>query len=182
MKQDTAMLVLSEEKLGHAMVRSRLITEIQLKTAFDYQRSLGGTLADVVVKLGFVRPPALTKFLSDAQLSTATAADEAPSDTTPRPALNPAPRVQTPPQETSGKPSLPSLGKPEPPPPARPADEEDLPTQRPNPALKSAAGGASGSDLGAVLEALLNLLARKGVITPREEELIIQAGGGGQET
>jgi hypothetical protein len=55
----------TEEKLGHAMVKARLLTDNQLKAAFDYHRSLGGSLLEVVTKLGFVQPPALTRFLTE---------------------------------------------------------------------------------------------------------------------
>ena len=55
----------TEEKLGHAMVKARLLTDNQLKAAFDYHRSLGGSLLEVVTKLGFVQPPALSRFLTE---------------------------------------------------------------------------------------------------------------------
>ena len=57
-----------EEKLGHALVKARLLSDSQLKTAFDYQHSLGGSLLEVVEKLGFVSPKALARFVADQKL------------------------------------------------------------------------------------------------------------------
>ena len=55
MKSDVATPSV-EEKVGMALVKARVLSEPQLKTCLDYQRSLGGSIADVAAKLGFARP------------------------------------------------------------------------------------------------------------------------------
>ncbi|HLU49459.1 MAG TPA: hypothetical protein VK116_15285, partial [Planctomycetota bacterium] len=44
-------------------LKRRLLTQAQLKAAMDYQISVGGRLADVILKLGLVREEALRSFL-----------------------------------------------------------------------------------------------------------------------
>lgn len=50
--------------IGEEMVAAGLITREQLKTALDYQASLGGTLTQIVVKLNFVPDNKMTNWLS----------------------------------------------------------------------------------------------------------------------
>lgn len=52
-----------EHKLGIALVRKKLLTDGQLRAATDYQRSLGGRLADALIKLGLLRPAQLDEAL-----------------------------------------------------------------------------------------------------------------------
>jgi hypothetical protein len=49
--------------LGDEFVAAGLITKEQLATALEYQKSLGGSLGQIVVKLGFVPDTKLTSFL-----------------------------------------------------------------------------------------------------------------------
>lgn len=52
-----------DQGLGRALLRKKLLTDGQLRAATDYQRSLGGSLSEVVVKLGLLRPAQLEDFL-----------------------------------------------------------------------------------------------------------------------
>jgi len=45
----------SDTELGQLLVEQALMSEAQLKTALDFQKSLGGDLRDIVVKLGYVK-------------------------------------------------------------------------------------------------------------------------------
>ena len=74
MKAPTTLV--SEEKLGYAMVKSRLLTEKKLQTALDFQRSLGGTLLEVVRRLGFIDPDVLNKFLVELNAAAGGGAEE----------------------------------------------------------------------------------------------------------
>lgn len=58
---------MTEEKVGYALVKARLLTDNQLRASMDYQRSLGGTLLEVVTKLGFVSQDAISRFVEDIQ-------------------------------------------------------------------------------------------------------------------
>lgn len=51
-------------KLGQMLIDAELISKDQLKKAVDMQKILGGKLASIIVKLGFVTDEALTKFLA----------------------------------------------------------------------------------------------------------------------
>ena len=44
-----------EDKLTALLLQRKVLTEGQLKAALDYQRSLGGQLQDILVKLDLVR-------------------------------------------------------------------------------------------------------------------------------
>lgn len=139
-----------EEKIGHAMVKSRLITDIQLKTAQDYQRSLGGTLPEVVARLGFVRPQVLHRFLSDANLlmppgprpQGKAAAHEVP------PGKVPLERFQRGARAGAG------------------ASDESSP----------APGGGPRRDVDPLLDALIRLLVQKGIIGLEEQEQLLHSG------
>jgi len=50
--------------IGEEMVAAGLISRDQLKTALDYQASLGGTLTQIVVKLNYVHDNKMTNWLS----------------------------------------------------------------------------------------------------------------------
>lgn len=43
-----------EERIGFTLVREKVISESQLKTALDFQRATGGAIEDVIVRLQFV--------------------------------------------------------------------------------------------------------------------------------
>jgi hypothetical protein len=47
---------LDDVKLGALLLQKKLITEAHLRTAIDYQRSLGGRLIDVLCELNILRP------------------------------------------------------------------------------------------------------------------------------
>jgi hypothetical protein len=53
----------SEVKLTSLLLDKKVLTPGQLKAALDYQRSLGGQIADVLVKLGLVRPSQIEEIL-----------------------------------------------------------------------------------------------------------------------
>lgn len=45
----------TDTELGNLLVQQNLMSEAQLKTALDFQKSLGGDLRNIVVKLGYVK-------------------------------------------------------------------------------------------------------------------------------
>ncbi|MGE0708491.1 MAG: hypothetical protein AB7N76_21120 [Planctomycetota bacterium] len=49
----------TDEQLGQLLVGQGLMTEAQLRTAVDFQKSLGGNLRNIVVKLGYVKDSVL---------------------------------------------------------------------------------------------------------------------------
>jgi hypothetical protein len=75
------------------MVKARLLTDNQLKAAFDYHRSLGGSLLEVVTKLGFVQPPALSRFLTElnSPVPSGLRSTAARAEKSPKPPLEPPP-------------------------------------------------------------------------------------------
>ncbi len=58
-----------EEKLrlGNMLVESNLLTQEQLKMAMDFQKSVGGKLGAIIVKLGFIEDQTLTNFIARQQ-------------------------------------------------------------------------------------------------------------------
>ncbi len=52
------------KRMGQQLIDAGLINFDQLNTAVEYQKSLGGTIGQIVVKLGFVSDSRLTDFLS----------------------------------------------------------------------------------------------------------------------
>jgi hypothetical protein len=51
-------------QLGDEMVTAQLINKDQLKTALEYQAQLGGTITQIVVKLGYVPDVKMTSWMS----------------------------------------------------------------------------------------------------------------------
>lgn len=49
----------TDTELGQLLVRQNLMSEAQLATALDFQKSLGGDLRNIVVKLGYVKDSVL---------------------------------------------------------------------------------------------------------------------------
>lgn len=49
----------TDSALGELLVRENLMTPAQLKTALEFQKSLGGDLRNIVVKLGYVKDSVL---------------------------------------------------------------------------------------------------------------------------
>jgi type IV pilus assembly protein PilB len=56
-----------EDKIGEVLVERGIITQKQLDQALDYQRSIGGKLGTILVKLRFVKEEQLTSLLADQQ-------------------------------------------------------------------------------------------------------------------
>ncbi len=54
-------------RLGKMLVESNLLTEEQLKMAMDFQKSVGGKLGAIIVKLGFIEDQTLTNFVARQQ-------------------------------------------------------------------------------------------------------------------
>lgn len=54
----------AEVRFGEELLKSRLLTDAQLKTVLEYRDSLGGRVQDVVLKLGFVEEDDLSRFLA----------------------------------------------------------------------------------------------------------------------
>ncbi len=54
-------------RLGRLLVESNLITEEQLRMASDFQKSVGGNLGAIVVKLGFIEDHRLIQFIAKDQ-------------------------------------------------------------------------------------------------------------------
>lgn len=48
-------------KLGEMLLKKKLITSEQLDTAVEYQKSLGGKIGNIVVKLGYITDETLTR-------------------------------------------------------------------------------------------------------------------------
>jgi type IV pilus assembly protein PilB len=48
-------------KLGEMLLKKKLITKEQLDTAVEYQKSLGGKIGSIIVKLGYMTDEALTR-------------------------------------------------------------------------------------------------------------------------
>lgn len=53
--------------LGKMLVESNLISDEQLKMATDFQKSVGGKLGAIIVKLGFIEDQMLTNFIAKQQ-------------------------------------------------------------------------------------------------------------------
>jgi len=54
-------------QLGQMLVDSGLLTAEQLKMAVDFQKSVGGKLGAIIVKLGFIEDQTLTNFIARQQ-------------------------------------------------------------------------------------------------------------------
>jgi type IV pilus assembly protein PilB len=54
-------------RLGTMLVESNLLTPEQLKMAVDFQKSVGGKLGAIIVKLGFIEDATLTNFIARQQ-------------------------------------------------------------------------------------------------------------------
>lgn len=52
------------DKIGDLLLEAGIITQAQLTSALDYQKTLGGKLGTILTKLGFVREKDLLEFLS----------------------------------------------------------------------------------------------------------------------
>src|SRR4030095_2707212 len=52
-----------ETKLSLRLIRRKVITEGQLKAALDYQRSLGGKITDILIKLDMIRQSQVDEIL-----------------------------------------------------------------------------------------------------------------------
>lgn len=52
------------KRIGQRLIDASLLSFDQLNTALEYQKSLGGTIGQIVVKLGFVSDEAMTEFLA----------------------------------------------------------------------------------------------------------------------
>src|SRR5262245_10074606 len=144
------------------MVKGHLITDNQLRTAMDYQRSLGGGLGEVLVRLGFLREDVLKEFLAREDLA-APAKGSAPEEAQPPPppAKNRA-RKEHPPELVPG------------------VTEAD--PNRPRWPLHELQEGLSSGLPDSFLRELLKLLVRKGVISAAEEEEVLLAGTAPLET
>ena len=55
---------MSEDPLAEALLRANLMTPAQLKTAVEFQKSLGGDLRNIVVKLGYVKESDLVSLVA----------------------------------------------------------------------------------------------------------------------
>jgi Type II secretion system (T2SS), protein E, N-terminal domain len=51
-------------KLGELLLKQKLVSKEQLNTAIEYQKSLGGKIGNIVVKLGFLSDEQLTRELA----------------------------------------------------------------------------------------------------------------------
>jgi type IV pilus assembly protein PilB len=54
-------------QLGRMLVEAKLLTEEQLKMAVEFQKSVGGKLGAIMVKLGFIEEATLIKFIARQQ-------------------------------------------------------------------------------------------------------------------
>lgn len=68
---------MTDAELGQLLIGRSLMTEAQLTTALDFQRSLGGDLRNIVVRLGFVEASALDELITpEASADSVEIADE----------------------------------------------------------------------------------------------------------
>ncbi len=63
-KSGAIMAAFERLKLGELLLRKKLITKEQLQTAVEYQKSLGGKIGNIIVKLGFISDEQLTRELA----------------------------------------------------------------------------------------------------------------------
>ncbi len=54
----------ADRALGEALLKEGLVTEAQLKHAFEFQRQTGGELRDILPKLGYVREHVLVQYIA----------------------------------------------------------------------------------------------------------------------
>ncbi len=59
-----------QELIGLRMVKDKLLTEAQLNTAMDYQKAVGGNLTDVVRRLNLVDAATLDQYIASVDLPT----------------------------------------------------------------------------------------------------------------
>ena len=64
MQQEEVKAELGDAKLAVELLKGRVLNEVQLKAAIDYQESIGGRLRDVLAKLELVREQKLREFLA----------------------------------------------------------------------------------------------------------------------
>lgn len=56
-----------DAKLGEILLKESKITQAQLKTAQDFQKKVGGDLADILLKLGYVKDSVLAELKAHSQ-------------------------------------------------------------------------------------------------------------------
>lgn len=153
-----------DELLGLRMVKDRVITDAHLNTALDFQRAIGSTLPEVLLRLGLVAETDMNAYLACS-------------------GQDPRTREQNPElvvvaNETGGRGDDTTVPLPDPP-ESKPVREvaqrqsPELESESPLPALElmtesSPESSAGGSGEVTVLRALVALLVRKGVIGPEE--------------
>jgi hypothetical protein len=162
LKERTGRSWADDEKIGLFLVREKMVTEAQFNTASDFQRTVGGRVHEVLLRLGFVQDEALKNFFS--KYSELVGDDDPPSKPKDSPAESPAePTIQAPAES---------------PPPVRRIEaqgsESDsaaatLAVSREALAVNLPADEDSAdSHIGLILDALLRLLIRKGVLEGEE--------------
>ncbi len=57
----------SDNALGNQLVRDKMITEEQLRTALQFQQSLGGDLKTILMKLGYIKENAILHVVAEQQ-------------------------------------------------------------------------------------------------------------------
>jgi hypothetical protein len=140
---------MTEEKVGYALVKARLLTDNQLRASMDYQRSLGGTLLEVVTKLGFVSQDAISRFVEDIQ------DPPAAQPAAKRPQAEKSERKPVPREAGELKDIQKKVSSPQ-----RPPQRESLSGRR---------------DSDKILRALIQLLVQKGTIQREELEEMLQS-------
>jgi hypothetical protein len=60
-REPKGVTMLERQKLGEMLHKKGLITKEQLDTAIEYQKSLGGKMGDIIVKLGYMSDEGLTR-------------------------------------------------------------------------------------------------------------------------
>lgn len=66
---------MSDDPLAEALLRANLMSPAQLKTAVEFQKSLGGDLRNIVVKLGYVKESDLVNLVAQEENVTASSTD-----------------------------------------------------------------------------------------------------------
>lgn len=56
-----------DRSIGQALVASGIVTDKQLREALEYQKSIGGRLGRILMKLGYVKEETLLRFMAEQQ-------------------------------------------------------------------------------------------------------------------
>lgn len=142
-----------DQKIGLYLVKERLVTEAQLGTAMDFHRTVGGSVGGVLLRLGFIEREVLENFYKT--YPELFSEGEGKGELAPEADDGVAILVKA----AAGVVASPVLDREEP--------------EKPSMGVETSAGG-SESHTGPILDALLRVLIRKGILEGEEikEEIL----------